>query len=286
MKQIGRIYRWIVVRFLFVWQNILLNFMDRDQVQSHQLGSELIVTLTSYSPRFESLHFVIKSLLLQSVKPDRVVLWIAREEQSLLPDSLLKLESQGLEIRYTEDIRSFKKIIPAIEAFPDAAFIIFDDDLYYPRNTIERLLSTADHYPSCVVAGRVHQVVCDDQGAVLPYKRWKWDSVLVESDDHFFTGCGGVFFPSNCFPSEVLNKQKFLTLTPFADDIWLNWMLKINRVPVIGLSNRFVFWDVPQKNKVSLHSQNVSQSGNDKQIEQMVSEYGQQYCKEKQNEER
>src|SRR5688500_5188057 len=62
----------------------------------HQLPGELIISLTSYPARFRTLHLSLRCLLTQSIKPDRIVLWIAREDLPLLPASVRKLAAHGI----------------------------------------------------------------------------------------------------------------------------------------------------------------------------------------------
>jgi len=97
--------------------------------RAHNLGSELIVSLTSHPPRFPTLHLTLGCLLDQSFRADRVILWIAHDDMALLPAAVRKLERRGLEIRACDDIRSYKKLVPALEAFPHAFIVTADDDL-------------------------------------------------------------------------------------------------------------------------------------------------------------
>lgn len=76
----------------------------------HGLPATLILSLTSYPPRFGTLSLTLHSLLRQSVKADRTILWIAHIP--LLPKAVTVLQAAGLEIRATEDVRSYKKSSP------------------------------------------------------------------------------------------------------------------------------------------------------------------------------
>ena len=64
----------------------LSRFPQHAGAPRHRLPSELIVSLTSYPPRFKTLHLTIKSLLDQTVRPDRIILWIGRGAMDLIPD--------------------------------------------------------------------------------------------------------------------------------------------------------------------------------------------------------
>ena len=274
-KEFRKLYRPFWIRFLMKWVDFRFN--HNKNLDTHKLNYELIVSLTSYPARFKNLHLTLKCLMIQTVRADRVILWVAHEDKSKLPASVLRLEKFGLEIRTTEDIRSYKKLIPALKMFPNAGFVIVDDDLFYPRDLIENLLNTAEKFSGSAVAGRVHRVKRNDFGQILPYKKWCWNSNIQQSKDNFYTGCGGAFFPPNAFHPEVLNQTKFIELAPTADDVWFNWMLKLNHTPLVSTGREFVFWDWPDTQAVSLHKKNVSEHENDRQIANMIKQYGQCY---------
>ena len=64
----------------------------------------VIVSLTSFPERIPYVHKTIETILNQSVKPDMVILWLAREQprskEKELPKDLLKLRRYGLTIRW------------------------------------------------------------------------------------------------------------------------------------------------------------------------------------------
>ena len=74
----------------------------------------VIVSLTSYPGRINIVYRTIKTILTQTFKPDRVILWLSDEQFKgiPLPNNLTELEQYGLEIRWCQDIKSYKKLIP------------------------------------------------------------------------------------------------------------------------------------------------------------------------------
>jgi protein O-GlcNAc transferase len=107
---------------------------------NHNLPSKLIVSLTSYPPRFGKLHLTLKCLVNQTVKPDVVVLWIAHQDMNMLPEAVLKYERQGLiSINACNDYKVYKKIIPTLKSFPEAFIVTPDVDLYYPKWWLDTL---------------------------------------------------------------------------------------------------------------------------------------------------
>ena len=74
---------------------------------------KVIISLTSYPPRIKTVNKVIKSLLAQTVKPWKIVLWLADEEfprrEESLPAELIALTNgTNFEIDWCENIRSYK----------------------------------------------------------------------------------------------------------------------------------------------------------------------------------
>lgn len=196
--------------------------------KKHGLPQEVIVSLTSFPPRFPTLHLTLRTLLRQSVRPDRLVLWIAHHDLAHLPPSVRKLERRGVEIRACEDLRSFKKIIPALEVFPEALIVTADDDLYYDRHWLEDLLSE--------VRPHAHEVVCHracrfptTERRMSTLREWvqgvaDHESTLPSRDLFPSSGAGAVY-SARVFHADVTDRQLFNKLTPMCDDTWTAWMI-------------------------------------------------------------
>ena len=194
----------------------------------HGLAAEVVVSLTSYPPRFSTLHLTLRTLLRQSVRPDRLILWIAREDIKSLPAKVRNLERDGVEIRQCEDLRSFKKIIPALEAFPEAIIVTADDDLYYDREWLADLLATVRFGALEVVCHRASRFPTSSLTMPL-LSEWVQDVTDFEStkpsrDLVLSSGAGAVFAP-RVLHADVLNRLLFNELTPMCDDTWLAWMI-------------------------------------------------------------
>lgn len=238
--------------------------------RSHDLPGELIVTLTSYPPRFPVLAKTLKSLLDQETAPDRVILWLAHGDIAALPDDVLKLAQHGLEIRECDDTRSYKKLIPALANWPDATFITADDDVYYPPDWLTGLVETARAHPCDVIATRAHMAKLDADGALVSYSEWELatDASLARTAEErlFPTGVGGILYPPGSLHPDVANEKQFRSLCPNGDDIWFFWMAR-----KAGRTHRrtdawFDIVEWPTENRVSLSDENYLGDGNDRQI--------------------
>ena len=76
-------------------------------------GERMVVSLTTFPLRIGKVHLTIQSILRQSRPADRILLWLSKEEfpeEAQLPANLLRLKEKGLDIRFCDNIRSFKKV--------------------------------------------------------------------------------------------------------------------------------------------------------------------------------
>lgn len=106
-------------------------------------AEKVIVSLTSYDLRINDVKYAIYSLLNQNFPPDKLILWLdedsfpQREEN--LPRDLLELRDFGLTIDWCENLCSYKKLIPALEKYPDDIIVTADDDIFYRPNWLQIL---------------------------------------------------------------------------------------------------------------------------------------------------
>ena len=214
---------------------------------------QYIVSLTSYGKRAASTAPVaIHSLFFQNPRPDRIVLWLAHETP--IPVKLKELQKLGLEIKFCEDIKSFKKLIPALREFPNDFIITADDDIYYPENWFQLLKVAHEADPGKIHCHRAHEIRFNESKTIVPYREWK---TCVKSIEHrkriFPTSGGGILYPPKIFSDEIFDSEKFQKLTPTADDIWF-WAMAlandkefsivencVNGACYVGLNNEGLF---------------------------------------------
>jgi len=204
----------------------------------------LVASLTSFPQRINTLHIVIKSLLTQDLKPDYLVLYLAQNQfpnkENDLPQSLLELKSFGLEIKWCEDdIRSYKKLIPALKDFSDAIIITFDDDIVYKKDTIKTLYQAYQKNPNNIYAQRSARLYLDGD----EIKNVKMNNLILRdySKPDFknrLTGCAGVLYPPKSLFKDVLDKNIFYNLIPTHDDVWF-WAMAVLNNKKVGVVKGF-----------------------------------------------
>ena len=242
---------------------------------SHVLPSSLIVSLTSFPPRFEKLDLTIKGLLRQETKADKIILWIANDDLHLLPNSINQLSERYdiFDIKTYQDVGSYKKLIPSLKLYPSSYIVTADDDVYYPKIWLGRLIENISNTPA-VIAHRTHELTFDEDNIVNSYADWNNCCETSTSSHLMGTGIGGIVYPPNTFSPEVLNEDAFLSLCGNADDIWFFWMSRLNSIPTKWSGYRFNIVTWLGTNETGLASGNVSKGRNDMCIQNMLSKYG------------
>ncbi len=245
----------------------------------------IIISLTSFPQRMYEIHFTLYSLLTQSVKPARVILWLGTEQfpngEKDIPEKVLKLKENGLEIKWHKNLRSYTKLIPALKQFPNNIIVTADDDIYYEKNWLEKLLKSYKENKNCIICHRAHKIKLSKNG-IAPYKKWRKKIRSSKASYlNFLTGVGGVLYPANCLYKDVLDENLFKELTPAADDVWFWAMAVLNKTKMVVADNNIkkLTYVNPERergltNEVTLFSSN-KKGGNDLQIEKVLNYYPQ-----------
>lgn len=264
----------IGLRDIFTWMKGNLKTLPEEQkVISSWREVDVIVSLTSYPPRFPTLHKVIEKLLAQSLKPARVCLWIGVQDMPLLPAKVRELKAAGLEIYEIPDFKSYNKIIHCQTMFPGSVIVTADDDVAYPGDWLRYLYAYHLQNPGTVICHRARYMTFQPNLEVNPY--WLWPNLdrEMESPMVFPLGVGGVLYPCNCFYEDVGRHEIFTELCSHGDDIWLKAMTLLNGTPCRKIHNfPKYFRHVRGTQRVNLKSRNLDFK-NDEQIQRVFKKY-------------
>ncbi len=209
-------------------------------MNTHTGEQQVVVSMTSFPKAIPYAEKAIRSLLNGSVLPDQLVLYLtfSQFEGGRIPDSLIRLslENPVFEIRnYDRDIRSYRKLIPALNDFPEAVIVTVDDDVAYHRHMLRDLLALHSLIPDAVLAHRAKRIILGK-----PYRDWKkfrWYDFLFKRIHRSFTtlqtGVGGVLYPPHSLRQDMLDVELFTAIAPSTDDIWFWAAAVANGLPVI-----------------------------------------------------
>lgn len=238
----------------------------------------LIVSITSFPKRFRLLHINLSSILNQTVRAEKVILWLDKGEEKLLPKATLQLKELGLEIRTSpfDNLRSYKKLLPTLKELPEYNVITADDDIIYPRNWIEGLLAERKAHPKAIAAYVCRNIQFDDDRNLLSYNKWDRvpDQTNPPSNSLMGIGFAGIYYPKNSLPPEVFNIQLLKELCATGDDLWFKVMSILGDVPYIKTSSPFgkeIY--IPGSQGVSLKKTNVRQDQNRINMENLLQHY-------------
>ena len=261
-----RLYKYLKRRLMNYYLKLPLNQLKTD------VNSDLIVSLTSFPQRINNVHLVIKSILNQSYKPHKVILWLGIEyfpnKDDDLPSVLIDLKKRGLEIEFCEDLKPHTKYFYAFKKYPKNRIVTVDDDLFYPKNMLEKLLQFHEIYPNAIVANRVREISFTN-GRINNYRNWKINSVKESEPSKiiFATGVGGVLYQPHLFSEELFNKTDIKKMSLNADDVWLKANQMLNDIKVVWTNYYFQsFIELPESQLSNLHSLNVFSGKNDERI--------------------
>ena len=203
--------------------NVDLKPLTKLGITQEKRSPRLIVSLTTFPARINLVHKTITTLLQQTLKPDMVILWLAEEQfpNRELPASLTDLQQFGLSIKWCEDIKSYKKLIPTLREFPDDIIVTTDDDTYYDSRLLERLYNSYLERPDCIQARQAFMVKRDFNGEFFMKARsYVYNSSYLPSYKNEPVGCGGVLYPPHSLDLNVLNAKQFMQELPTHDDLW------------------------------------------------------------------
>jgi hypothetical protein len=195
--------------------------------------NDCIVSLTSFPERIAELKYTVFSLLDQTVLPEKIVLWLAESQfpnkEADLPPEIIEYREFGLEISWCKDLRSYKKLISALEQFPGYYIVTADDDVYYKRRWLEKLWNEHLKYPNEAIC-HVSKKMLLKNNSLLSYKQWKYNySGTDASFLNFPVGLGGVLWHKNYFYKDIARQDLFMKLAPYADDIWFYVQAILNK---------------------------------------------------------
>jgi len=225
-----------------------------------QREKKIIVSFTSYPARLHNIHLTIKSLMLQTVKPDMIILYLGEDtKEEIIPKRVLDLQSLGLTIqKMPGDLGSFKKFYYAFKDFPNDYVITVDDDLIYDRKMIEVLYKSAKENDHCIIAKRAHLMIKNDK-ELASYSKWIYecDNIHIPSMALFATTGAGTLFRPNLFSKGWDDIDTFMNYCKNTDDIWIKFMAIKSGIPVLFVkSNRIMPIEIDKEDLNALKCSN------------------------------
>jgi hypothetical protein len=256
-----------------------INLTSKEPIINEKDNS-LIVSLTTFGRRISDVYLAIETIGLQTMKPSKVILWLAEDEfdEKDLPVSLKNLQNRGLTIDYYKDIKAYKKLIPTLQRYKDCLILTIDDDVVYNWDLIEVLYKNYLSNPNVIHCGAAKQIVINSN-EFTSYNSWKQNinETFTPSKMNFSVGFGGVLYFPDCFHTDILDENRFMHLTPHNDDIWFKMMSLLKGIKVKSVVNQFSktspLFPIEIAQEDSLSIINVVKKKNDEQLRNVFSAY-------------
>ena len=242
-------------------------------------NDNIIVSLTTYPRRMQKVYLTIESLFNQDRLPDKIILWLSKEEYSNyseLPKSIIALKKRGLVIEFVEhNYGPYKKLIYAYKKYPKATIITVDDDILYPRYWLSELLRQHDSTAKCIIAYQCKKIeLAENRTSLNEYRYWKMPSTTIESFSHIPIGAYGVLYPPGSLHDDIDNFELFQKLSPMTDDIWFKAMAMLQNVKARQVwAKSPVFHHLSKSQGSALYHSNIGLGNNDKNLGMVFNYY-------------
>lgn len=239
--------------------------------------SKIIVSMTTYPARIGSVWITIASLLQQTMRPCKVILWLAEEQfpDHEIPDNLKRLKRRGLEICFCEDLKPHKKYYYVMQEYSDYYIITADDDIFYPENHIEQLWKGHEKYKDAIICHWSHQIAVDEQGNFRAYNDWPDNGGGDPSYAALAVGCNGILYPPASLPNETFDREKIMEHSLCTDDLWLKCMEILNGWKTVNCNETpLIYFNILSTRNSGLWKSNIGESRNNDMIwEQLMKLY-------------
>lgn len=253
--------------------------------ENKERNPKIIVSLTSIPKRFNTLYLTLESIFNQSLKPDKVILYLGENVKDIeLPKEIKKLIKRGLQIEYRDDtkLRPHTKYFYALQEYKNDIVITFDDDIVYNENLIKELYESYLKHPKCISAVRPHKVTFDDKKKIKKYAEWLFDYTGDDALEPSYllcqTGVGGVLYPPHIFPKEIFNKKVISENFINNDDLYLYFNQIIHGIKVVRSSKKaYRLGTIEGTQEAGLLNQNLYGGANDKFIKEIMKYYNIKY---------
>ncbi len=198
---------------------------------------KVIVSLTSYGNRIKELKYTLFSLVNQTLLPEKIIVYLAYNDKNLVSDELINFFNEIIEFHYCEDLKSYKKLIPAKHEFPEYVIVTADDDIYYPKYWLSELLKAHSYNDKAIICHQCIKITTNGKYAINKFNKWVYNP-NESGISKFYTLLGGTgcLYPPNSLFEDYDNYSLIKKLVPYADDLWFYFMAILNNTKILKLN--------------------------------------------------
>ena len=188
------------------------------------LNKQVIVSVASWRPRFQTIIQNLQSLVNQDYPNKHIILNIHQDDERFLPEEVVNFcLSNCIEINIIRDInlRSHNKYYYVMLKHRDRVIITVDDDFVYDSRLISSLMSGYLHSDKRTIICPTCLQITSNNGKLLTFKEIQIVSKLTTSLPHLYNwprGGGGILYPPNILNLSEDSYKEFLNNDLIHDD--------------------------------------------------------------------
>ena len=191
---------------------------------------KIIVSVTTWKKRDEAFVKMIEHFQNQTMKPDKIILWLSYDEyQGIVPEHLNEcLKKKWIdEIRFVPGNTYAHKRWEVFREHKNDYVILIDDDLYYPIDYISELYNNSKQQkcPCCYFS--------KTENFINMVRSTEKEAERCSIKNHLYSGL--CCFPPNTFPIEILSAKNVSLrdkYCPHSDDAWMDVCTWKYNIPV------------------------------------------------------
>lgn len=234
--------------------------------------TKVIISLTSHPGRISCIHICIDSLMKQTYRNRKIILWLSLNQfphkEKSIPETLLTLNNiDDFEIRWVEDdLKPHKKYYYACQEFKKYPIIIVDDDVIYDSNMVRKLVDSYKKYPKCISCHRANLMLLRKDRTFRAYNTWPMGYTLLTDTPSYQllpTGVGGILYPPNALPDYTFDTSIIKKYCLLCDDLWLKMMTVLNGFKTVVVKDYLPYKLIDGSQDVALWRENITRANND-----------------------
>ena len=193
----------------------------------------VVVSLTTIPGRSDLLDLAIASLRRQTRQPDAIYLWLPEEHFGA---DCTAYRFAGVDVRSGPDLGPAMKILPllTIETDPETLIVPVDDDIEYPPDLIEKLVTTSALLPAHAIGFTGWALSRGESGLDIRHFNEEIPAAAMFQPVHVLEGYRGVLYRRGFFDIDIFDHLDALAAFRFHDDILLSGYLASRGIPRIA----------------------------------------------------
>ena len=187
----------------------------------------VIVSIYAASNELKNMHLTIYSLLNQTMKPDKIILWVDdSEDLQSLSYEITQFIKNGLEIKFVKELGPYTAAYNAIKDYSESINVIAQNGFYYPTTWLKKLYASYIQYSEDIQVHIANRVKLKEN-KVFSSKFWEKEVKKDSADfSYIMNNNGGILFPPNCFGNDFLRTDIFLKYAPVNSELWY-WVMSL-----------------------------------------------------------